>query len=106
MVVYLYSDNNNEVFILTLLIMKISTPFTASELKKELTSFGVKVLMCQATRNKNAVIAVEGSIKNVDLFISFCELNNYAGVCARSFRPVKTDVEYVNYGNIYKYVEA
>ncbi len=86
--------------------MKISTPFIASELKKELTSFGVKVLMCQATRDKNAVIAVEGSVSNVYLFISFCELNNYAGVCARGFRPVKSDVKYVNYGNIYKYIDA
>lgn len=88
--------------------MKFSTPFIASELKKELTSFGVKVLMCKSTRDKNAVIAIDGSVINVNLFLEFCNNNNYAGACGLSLnsRSPKTDCKYVDFGNVFKYVEV
>lgn len=85
--------------------MKISTPVIAKELKQELTSFGVKVLMCKQS-NKNALIAISSEQKNVDLFLSFCDINNYAGVCGLKFTKRKTDQKHIDYGNIYKYVNV
>jgi len=79
--------------------MKVTTPILATELKKELTSFGVKVLMCKQN-NKNAVLAILASEENHSLFLLFCELNNYAGVCGLPFRKNP----YTQIGNIFKYI--
>lgn len=85
--------------------MKFTTPFLASELKKELKSFGVKVLMCKQYQ-QNAMVAVEGSLDNVKLFVEFCELNSYNTVCNLGFRLPKTNLDYVDFGHIFKYIEV
>lgn len=81
--------------------MKFSTPILAKDLKSELTSFGVKVLMCKQS-NQNAVLAIVATQENHNLFLNFCELNNYAGTCGLSFRKTP----YTQIGNIFKYIEV
>jgi len=83
--------------------MKFSTPILAKELKKELISYGVNVIRCKQS-NQNALVVIEGSFNNVNLFLSFCELNNYAGSCGLKFRERKTESAYVDFGNVFKYV--
>lgn len=86
--------------------MRVSIPFLASGLKKDLISFGVDVLMCKKGRENNAVLAIEGSVKNVNLFLDFCKNNDFAGPCGLEFRGVKVDTSYINVGNIFKYAEV
>ena len=81
--------------------MRFSTPILAKDLKKELTSFGIKVLMCKQN-NQNAVLAINSEEANYILFLSFCNLNNYAGVCGLDFRTKA----HKNIGNIFKYREV
>lgn len=78
--------------------MTVSVPILAKDLKKELVSFGVKVLMCKQYQ-QNAILAIDSDVKNFNLFIEFCELNNYAGPCGLKFSGKPR----VNIGNIYKY---
>ncbi len=85
--------------------MKFSTPILAKDLKKELTSFGVKVVRCSQA-NQNALITINSDAKNVELFLSFCNLNDYAGVCALPFKAKTSTNSYVDYGNIFKYIEV
>ena len=85
--------------------MKFSTPFLATELKKELKSFGVNVLRCKQS-NQNALVTIEGSFNNVELFLNFCKLNNYAGVSGLELRKPKMESNYVDFGNVIKYINV
>lgn len=85
--------------------MKASVKFLASDLKKELIYFGVEVLRC-AQNGSNALITIKSDLDNQSKFISFCEANNYAGTCARPFRKNQvTTQKYIDYGNIFKFVD-
>jgi len=55
--------------------------------------------MCKQN-NKNAVLAILANKENHSLFLKFCELNNYAGVCGLQFRKKP----YMQIGNIFKYI--
>lgn len=90
--------------------MKFSTPFLAKDLKKELTSIGVKVLRCSQT-NQNALLTINNDNKSLDLFLSFCVLNNYGAVCGGTFvdaanRIKESKQSFFDMGNIFKYTDV
>ena len=84
--------------------MKASVKFSASDLKRELKCFGVKVLRC-SQNGSNALITIDSNLENQSKFISFCKENNYASTCGLMFRESQiTTNNYIDYGNIFKFI--
>jgi len=84
--------------------MKISTPIKATELKKELIAFGIKVLMCKQGSNGGALVCISNNLGNQDLFVDFCNTNSYAMVCGISVHNRKSTSKHIDYGNIFKFI--
>ena len=85
--------------------MKASVKFSASDLKKELISFGVKVLRC-AQNGQSALITIQSDLENQAVFVDFCDINGYAKVCGFKVKGNQvTSQNYIDYGNIFKFVE-